>query len=163
MPQLNLLDFPPQLVWLAITFVILYLVMAKVALPRVAEVLETRAERIRDDLDRATELRNEAMAAQATYEKALAEARAQAQNVMRETSAKLTAAAAARQAELAAELTAKTKAAEATIAAAKAKAIADLQSVAAEAARSATQRLIGVEVSPADAARVAAATLKERG
>ena len=56
MPQLNFHDFPPQLVWLLIVFAALYLVLSKVALPKVGEVLQMRADRIKGDLDRAAAL-----------------------------------------------------------------------------------------------------------
>ena len=163
MPQLHFADFPPQLVWLAISFVVLYLLMARVALPRISEVLETRAERIRDDLDKAAALKAEAEAAMAAYQKLRAEARAQALAMTRETSAKLAEAAAARQAELAAALTAKTKQAESQIAKAKSEATVALKSVAVEAARAAARRLVGLDVPVSDAERLAEAVLRERG
>lgn len=163
MPQLHFADFPPQLVWLAISFIVLYLLMARVALPRISEVLETRAERIRDDLDKAAALKSEAEAAMAAYERLRAEARAQALAMTRETSAKLAEAAAARQAELAAALTGRTKEAEARIAKAKGEATAGLRSVAAEAARAAASRLVGMDVPIGDAERTAEQVLRERG
>ena len=66
---------------------VLYVVMANVALPRVGEVLKTRADKISGDLDRATALKAESDQAIATYEKALADARAQAATVSRDTAA----------------------------------------------------------------------------
>ena len=163
MPQLHFADFPPQLVWLAISFVVLYLLMARVALPRISEVLETRAERIRDDLDKAAALKSEAEAAMASYEKLRAEARAQALAMMRETSARLAEAAAARQAELAGALNAKTKEAEASIAKAKREATVSLKSVAAETARAAASRLVGLDIPVGEAERIAEQVLRERG
>lgn len=162
MPQLVPGDFTPQLVWLLITFVILYLMMAKVALPRISEVLETRAERIRDDLDKASALKAEADAAQAAYEKALSEARNRAATTLRETTARAAEAAAKRQGELGANLAAQTKSAEARIAQAKSQAIANLTPMAAETAREAAKRLVGIDISQQDAERATTAAMQER-
>ena len=60
MPQLDISTYPPQLVWLLITFVALYLVVWKVALPRIVDVRESRQRRIEDDLGKAETLRTEA-------------------------------------------------------------------------------------------------------
>ncbi len=75
MPQLDLATFPPQLIWLAITFVALYLVMAYAGLPRLGGIIERRRARIEGDLDKAQRMKAEAEAVIAAYEKALAEAR----------------------------------------------------------------------------------------
>ena len=60
MPQLDVSTFPPQLVWLLITFVALFLIVWKVALPRIIDVRDNRQRRIEDDLARAETLREEA-------------------------------------------------------------------------------------------------------
>src|SRR5512134_2975918 len=109
MPQLDPTYFPPQLIWLAITFIGLYLVMARVALPRIGEVLETRAERIRSDLDHAGKHKAKADEVMAAYERALAEARAKAQAQAREQAAALAATASERQAKVATDLAARAK------------------------------------------------------
>jgi F-type H+-transporting ATPase subunit b len=163
MPQLNFHDFPPQLVWLAISFVVLYVLMARVALPKVGEVLQKRADRIKDDLDRASSLKAETDKIIAAYEKALTDARNHAATVSRDTAAALAQKAAERQAMVGAELEVRIKSAEANIAAARARAMAEIQTVAADIAADATQRLVGLQVSPADAVLAAAAALKERG
>ena len=79
MPQLDVATFPPQLIWLAITFVVLYLLMSRLGLPRVGGVLAARRDRIEGDLEKAAQMKAEAEAVIAAYERALAEARQQAQ------------------------------------------------------------------------------------
>ena len=162
MPQLNFHDFPPQLVWLGITFVALYILMAWVALPRVEQVLQLRADRIKDDLDRATALKSETDQIIAAYEKARADARAQAAAVSRETAAALAQQAAARQGQLGTELGARIKSAEANIAAARDRAMGDIRGVAADIAVDAVKRLVDLPISPADAQAAVVAALKER-
>jgi F-type H+-transporting ATPase subunit b len=143
MPQLDFGTYPEQLVWLAITFVVLYLLMWKLGLPRVRAVIEARRKRIDDDLARASEIKDEAEAAMAAYQRALAEARAQAQATVRERTERFAAEAAERQRQVAAALGEQTKAAEQQIAAAKERAFADIRNVAVEAARSITEKLTG--------------------
>ena len=53
LPQLNITTFPSQIFWLVVTLVVLFLLLSKVALPRIASVLEERADAIADDLDAA--------------------------------------------------------------------------------------------------------------
>src|SRR6267142_2498096 len=64
MPQLDISTFTPQLVWLAVWFVVLYLLMAKLGLPRIAAVVEARRRRREDDLARAAQMKSEAEAAE---------------------------------------------------------------------------------------------------
>ena len=84
MPQLNPLDWAPQLIWLVITFGILYLLMKQVALPRIGSVIEARHARIAGDLEAADKLRRETQEAIAAYEQALAEAKARAHAIAQE-------------------------------------------------------------------------------
>jgi predicted flavoprotein YhiN len=87
MPQLTIADFPPQLVWLAITFVVLYFLMARVAIPRISDVLENRQNRIATDLEEARKLSDDADNAKAEYEAALADARSKAHGIVSELKA----------------------------------------------------------------------------
>jgi F-type H+-transporting ATPase subunit b len=80
MPQLDVDTFAPQLVWLAITFFIFFLVMWRLALPQVASILETRRAHIEADLAEAARLREETAKAIADYEQALADAKTRAHN-----------------------------------------------------------------------------------
>ena len=89
MPQLNPLDWGPQIVWLCITFGILYWLMVKVALPRIGAAIDARAARIAGDLAAADKLRRETEEAIAAYEQALAEARQKAHANIEEGRAKL--------------------------------------------------------------------------
>ncbi len=146
MPQLDSSTFPTQIVWLVICFIVLYLLMWKVALPRIAAVLEARRSRIDDDLDRASALKEEAAQALAAYEALLAEAHARAQAELRAATEQLAAEASARQADLVARLKAEIAAAEARIARAKQQALKNIAAAAAEVAQAATARLIGVNV-----------------
>jgi len=163
MPQLNPRDFSPQLVWLLITFLALFLVLSKVALPKIGEVLQMRADRIKGDLDRAASLKSETDKIIAAYEKALTDARNQAATVSRDTAAHLAKIAADRQAAVNTDLTGRIKGAEANIAAARAKAMTDIQATAAEIASEATKRLVGLSVTPGELAPAVAAAAKERG
>jgi F-type H+-transporting ATPase subunit b len=154
MPQLDISTFTPQLVWLAIWFVVLYLLMAKLALPRIARAMEARRRRREDDLARAAQLKAEADAASAAYQKTLAEARAQAQATIKETSDRLAADAAERQRALAATLAEQIEAAERRIAATKEQALAEVRGIAVDVGRSVVEKLTGAVP---DAAKMAAA------
>ncbi len=159
MPQFDLTRFPSQIFWLGVAFVVLYLIMSKVALPRIGAVLEARANRIGSDLDRASALKAEADQTRAAYEKTLGESRAKAQEVGRSTEAALAKESAERQAVLGNELAGRIRDAEARIAAAKSAAMANLAGVAAETASLAVERVAGVKVDPAEAADAARAAL----
>jgi F-type H+-transporting ATPase subunit b len=159
MPQLDAEYFAPQLVWLAITFAVLYFAMWKLALPRIAEILEGRQERINSDLTKAEKLKAAADGALAAYDKTMADARGEAEAMLRKTSRELAAESAAHHAELTKRLAEQAKAAEARIDEARKAAVANIRGVAAEAAAAATLRLIGVQVKKAKvAAAVDAAT-----
>jgi len=89
LPQLDFTSFPSQIFWLVVTCVVLFQLMNKVALPRIASVLEERADAIADDLDRAEEFKRKAAEAEAAYNQALADARTKAQGIAVETRAEI--------------------------------------------------------------------------
>ena len=143
MPQLDYHTFVPQLVWLAISFVLLYVLMTTLALPKVKAAIEGRRHRLDSDLGRAAAAKQEAEAALAAYQKTLADARAAAQDTLRQTGERLAAEAAERQRELAADLTAQIEAAEARIAAGKDQALSDIRTVAADVGSALVEKLTG--------------------
>jgi F-type H+-transporting ATPase subunit b len=149
MPQLDYHTFVPQLVWLAISFVVLYVLMTTLALPKVRGAIEGRRHRLDSDLGRAAAAKQEAEAALAAYQKTLAEARAAAQETLRQTGERLAAEAAERQRQLAASLTAQIEAAEARIAAGKEQALGDIRTVAADVGSALVEKLTGTAPDPA--------------
>lgn len=154
MPQLDFTTFVPQLFWLAVTFLVLYLLMHLLALPRVGSVIAARRTRLDDDLAHAAEIRTQAEAVMTGYEASLAAARAQAHDAIRQTAEQAAAEAAERQRQLSEVLAEQTRAAERQIAAAKQQAFSEIRGVAIDVGRSLAQKLTGVAT---DEARLAAA------
>jgi F-type H+-transporting ATPase subunit b len=159
-PPFQSQTFASQLVWLAIAFVLLYVLMHKWALPRVAKVIESRQKRIDDDIADAGKLKVQSDEAVAAYEKALADARARAQTIANETRDTQAAAAEARRKTLEGELNAKLAEAEKTIAATKTAAMANVRSIAEDATRAIVERLIGEAPSDKVVAEAVAGVLK---
>ncbi len=162
MPQFDPAVWMPQLVWLAIVFIVLYLLMAKVALPRVSEVLEEREERIDGSLRKAEMLRLRAEDAIAAYEGTIAEVRAKAAEEVRAARERAAADAAERNAQLGERLAAEISAAEERIHRARTAAIAGLRDVAVAVSGAAVERLIGQRVEPKAVASAVDAALAER-
>ena len=163
LPQLDASTYAPQVIWLAITFAVLYVLMAKVALPRIGHVLEERRYKIDQNLKMAESLKGEAEAAAEAYEGALADARARAGTVLSDVREGAARDAAERQAELRARLHADIQEAEAGIAEARDKAVAGIRDVAAEVAHSAAEKLAGETVDAGAVRSAVDAALKERG
>ena len=162
MPQLDLSTFPSQLFWLGVVFLVLYVLMAKVGLPRVGAMITQRKQKIEDDLGRAAQMKAEADAVMAAYERALADARAQAQATLKEAMDRFAVEANARQHQAAEKVAAEIVVAERRIAEAKAQALAGLRVVAVEVARAATRKIAGVEIDEARALVAVDHVIKER-
>lgn len=161
MPQLNAGFYASQILWLIITFSVLYYLLKKKALPRVADILEARQERISNDLDKAANLRAEAEAAAEEYAKVVADAQEQAGRAIAATRDAVNAEVSARTAALDKDLGAKIRAAEAAIDKARGQALAELEGVAVEAAQAAIHHLVGVTVTADEAKAALAAAQKE--
>ena len=161
MPQLDISTFVPQIFWLAVSFAVLYVLMSRVALPRMTAILEMRAGRIEGDLKEARRLKAEADAAVAAYEQSLASARAAAQAEIAGTNARITAEQDRRRQEIEASLSAQAATAEARIRAIRDAAMSDLQIVAADVARTMASKLTGTDIGTEAAANAVARTLEQ--
>ena len=153
MPQLDPDTFAPQLIWLAITFIGLYFVMARIALPRIGNAIEHRRDRIANDLDQAQALKEATDRAIAGYETRMAQARSNAHAMAQETRQRLKEEVEAERARIDAELAAKVAAAEKAIAKVKSGALDDMRKVAGDLAGDIVAQLIGAKVSPVKAAK----------
>lgn len=87
MPQLDFATFPNQIFWLVVALVAIYLILSRIALPRIAGILADRQDTIANDLGAAEELKLKAQQAEAAYEQALVDARAEAQRIAKDTRA----------------------------------------------------------------------------
>ena len=142
-PPFQSQSFASQLVWLAIAFVLLYVLMAKLALPKVGRVIENRQKRIEGDVAEAGRLKQQSDEAVAAYEKALADARGRAQTIANETRERQAAEAETARKKTEDALNAKLAAAEKTIASTKQAAMSNVRAIAEDAAAAIVERLIG--------------------
>ncbi len=153
-PPFDKANFASTLIWLAISFGLLYYLMSKIALPRIENILETRAGKIAKDLGEAHAAREKSEKAAAEHDRTIAEAKAKAQAVAQQTQAKINADNDEKRHSLESELNAKLADAEKQIQDTKAKAMGNVESIAADAAAAIVERITG---QPADAKAVAAA------
>jgi F-type H+-transporting ATPase subunit b len=142
-PPFDSSTFPSQLVSLAIAFVALYIIVSRIALPRVGAVIDARQNAIEGDLTEAQKLKDESESALKAYESDLAAARSKAQAIGAETRDRLNAASEAERKKLEDQLAAKLADAEKTIAATRATAMSNVRGIAADAAGAIVQRLTG--------------------
>jgi len=136
--------FASQLVSLLIAFVALYLIVSRIALPRVGKTIDMRQDTIDDDLAQAQKLKDESDNALKAYEAELAAARSRAQAIGAETREKLSAASEAERKTLEERLALKLADAEKTIASTREAAMSNVRGIAADAASAIVQRLTGV-------------------
>jgi F-type H+-transporting ATPase subunit b len=136
-------NFPSQLVSFGVAFVLLYVIVSRLALPRVGSVIAARQNAIDSDLAAAAKLKDESNSALAAYEADLASARAKAQTIGSEIREKLHAEADAERKSLEERLTAQLATAEKTIATTRQTAMGNVHSIAADAASAIVQRLTG--------------------
>ena len=136
--------FASQLVSLLVAFVALYLIVSRIALPRVGNLIDARQKAIEGDLAEAQKLKDASESALKAYESELASARSRAQAIGAETREKLNAASEAERKTLEQRLSLKIAEAEKTIASTRENAMRNVRGIAAEAAGAIVQRLSGV-------------------
>lgn len=159
-PPFQSRHFPSQLLWLALTFVLLYLLMSRIALPRISAILAERSKRIADDLAAAQRFKEQSEAAGAAYQKMLAEAHSRAQGIANETREQQAAEAERTNKRLEAQLHERLAAAERSIAAKRAAAMRNVGGIAAETTAAIVERLIGKKPNDQDIAAALGEALK---
>lgn len=159
-PPFNPETFASQIVWLVLIFGALYLLMSRIALPRVGAIMDARRQSVEGDLAEAKNLKDSSDAAIAAYEKALADARGRAQALAQETHAKFAAQAEAARKQLDATLNARIADAEQAITARRTAAMGNVQDIAIDTAAAIVERLTGNAPARPDVANAVAGTLK---
>lgn len=152
--------FGTQLIWLALSFAVLYFVLSRLALPRIGAILDDRKARIDTDLGAAEASRQKTDAAIASYETALAEARSKAHAIAEETRESLRADIDAKRAAVEADLGTKMAEAESRIQATKTEALRHVDDIAAETVEAVVGQLVGT-INPKDARAAVASVTKE--
>lgn len=145
-PPFDSTTFASQLFWLAITFLLLYWLIAKIAIPRISGIINARAGRIADDLGAAEKAKADSEAARESYEKALAEARGKGFAIAEEARSAAKAAADSDRKGIEAALATKLADAETRIAGIKSRALAEVGTIAGEAAEAIVKTLGGADV-----------------
>lgn len=159
-PPFNPDTFAPQLIWLALTFVALYYLLSKIALPRIGEVIEERSERIQRDLDLAERMKADTEAALAAYEQALADARGKAGTIAKDMRERLSAEADRERGRVEGQLATKIAEAETRIATTKAKALASVTEIAEQTVGDVVSTVSGISVSAEEVKRALSAASK---
>ena len=170
LPQLDVETYASQIFWLIVTFIVLYFLVAKIAMPRIAEVLEGRQERIEDDLDKAETLKKEAYLVRVEYEKALSSAREEAHEATRRAQEEIAKHGAEVEALANQKVANMLKDAENRIEAARTEASSEKetvtdtleQNVARDIIGDTVKKMVGIDVSPEDVNEAISLTLKGR-
>ena len=159
-PPLDPTTFASQLIWFAIAFGALYLMMSRVALPRIGSVIEERKARIRRDLDEAERLKGETDRALRAYEQAVAEARGNASQIAQQSRDKLKSEIDAERQRVDKEIAGQIAKAEAQIKTATTAAMGNVKDIAADTAESIISALVGLKLGRAEIASAVKSVLK---
>ena len=142
--------FGSQLLWLAITFGVLYYMMSKVILPRIGSILETRSDRIEQDMAEAQRLKEETDEAVAAYEQSLSDARGKAHGIAQAAREKSKAESDKEMAKVEASLAGKLEKAEEKISKIRNAAMAEVDEIASDTTETVVKTLIGGRVAKAE-------------
>lgn len=149
-PPFDSTTYGSQILWLAITFGLLYYMMAKYIVPRIGTILENRSNRIEQDMAEAQRLKEETDAAIADYEQALADAKSKAHGIAQEARDKAKAETDTAIAKVEGEMNDKIGAAEEQIAAMRDTAMAEVNTIASETTEAIVKALIGGRIAKGD-------------
>ncbi|GAA4765946.1 ATP synthase F0 subunit B' [Stakelama sediminis] len=159
MPQFEPGNFIPQMAWLVVAFAILYFVIVRSTLPRLGRTIDARTNQILGDLDSAQQAKTEADRMQAEYDAGVASAQDKARARLAEARTGSAKVIEAKLAESNAVLHDKAEAAQASLDAARAKAVGEIEAIAADAAAGIVEKLTGTRPADSDATSAARAAL----
>jgi F-type H+-transporting ATPase subunit b len=159
-PPFDQSTFVPQLIWLALTFGALYIMLSKYILPRITDVIDERQSTVARDLAKAETLKLDTEKALSAYEKALAEAKGKAGDIAKSTRDKLTAETDAEKVKAEADIAKSAAAAEARIADSKSKALASVNDIAGDTVAAIVSKLTGTSVGKDEVTKAIAAARK---
>lgn len=160
-PQLNAKTYPSQLFWLFVSFAVLYVLMSKLALPKVGAVLDARQSHKEGDLKRAAQLQEEATKVKAAYEAAIAKAQAEAQEAQAAAEQEVSEKIAAENAKFTEAARKRVATAEQNIAHAKDDAVASLADISADVAAEMVNKIAGVQINKAEAKKAVTAVMQK--
>jgi F-type H+-transporting ATPase subunit b len=152
-PPLDASTFSSQLFWLAVTFGLLLFLLSKVFLPRLGGILEHRSNQIADDLDSAARMQREAEHAERSYEQALSDARAKAHNVAETTRASINTEIESEMQKADEETARQMNVAESKIRDLRAKALSNVDDIAADTAKTLVESLFSGKITAATATK----------
>jgi F-type H+-transporting ATPase subunit b len=161
-PQLDASTYASQVFWLLVSFVLLYTLMSKIALPRVGSVIDMRQQQRDGNLSRAEDMSAEAEKMKIAYEASLTAAREQASDVLTQASEEISDKNSAETGRFGEHARNRVAAAEQAIARAKKEALASLADISAEIAADMVQKIAAVTVAKPDAKKVVTSVMEKQ-
>ncbi len=150
LPQFRFEYWGGQIVWLLLIFAVLYILLAKVFVPRLRKVLDLRAETIAAAVDQARQVQTEAEAQAQAAREEVAQARNQARSTITEAKARASAELARRQAAEDERLAGEMATSEARIREMRDQAMSNVETIARDTAQAMVSKLTGQAASKAE-------------